>query len=81
MGLVVVEICDGNLISQINLEELLEKEYPEVAVIENSCLSFCGLCAVRPYALVNGKRVFGKNTEEAVEKIKALIEEELAVFF
>ncbi|WP_054753475.1 DUF1450 domain-containing protein [Piscibacillus salipiscarius] len=70
MGLVVVEICDGNLIAQVNLEEILEEEYPEVAVIENSCLSFCGLCAVRPYALVNGKRIFGKDTEDAITKIK-----------
>ncbi|TFB24955.1 DUF1450 domain-containing protein [Filobacillus milosensis] len=81
MGLVVVEICDGNLIARVNLEEILEEEYPEVAVIENSCLSFCGLCAVRPYALVNGKRIFGQTPEEAVEKIKKAIEDELALFF
>ncbi|RFU69850.1 DUF1450 domain-containing protein [Peribacillus saganii] len=44
MGIVVVEICDGSLITEIPLEEILEKEYPEVAVVESSCLSICGMC-------------------------------------
>ncbi|MGP4071362.1 DUF1450 domain-containing protein [Piscibacillus sp. B03] len=80
MGLVVVEICDGNLMARVNLEDILEEEYPEVTVIENSCLSFCGLCAVRPYALVNGNRIFGKDVDDALAKIRKAIEEELAFF-
>ena len=80
MGIVVVEICDGNLITQVNLEEILESKYPEVAVIENTCLSFCGMCAKRPYAIVNGKRIFAKTVEECIEKIIIHIEEELAIF-
>jgi uncharacterized protein YuzB (UPF0349 family) len=43
-------------------------------------MNLCGLCKLRPYALVNGKRVFAATTEECVEKIKAAIEAELAVF-
>ncbi|MBY0099617.1 YuzB family protein [Mesobacillus maritimus] len=80
MGIIVVEICDGSLITQIDLESILEAEYPEVAVIENSCLSFCGMCAKSPYAMVNGKRVFAKTTEECLEKIRKQIETELAVY-
>jgi uncharacterized protein YuzB (UPF0349 family) len=80
MGIVVVEICDGSLINEINLEEILEAEYPEVAVIESSCLSFCGMCAKRPYALVNGKRVFAKTSEECLALIKEQIEVELAIY-
>ncbi|WP_174733253.1 DUF1450 domain-containing protein [Mesobacillus harenae] len=80
MGIVVVEICDGSLITEIQLEEILESEYPEVAVIESSCLSFCGMCAKRPYAIVNGKRIFAKTNEECLELIKQQVEAELAVF-
>ncbi|PLR87777.1 DUF1450 domain-containing protein [Bacillus sp. V33-4] len=80
MGIVVVEICDGSLITEIPLEEILETGYPEVAVIENSCLSFCGMCAKRPYAIVNGKRIFAKTAEECLELIKQYIEAELAVY-
>ncbi len=80
MGIVVVEICDGSLITAVPLEEILEAEYPEVAVIENSCLSFCGMCAKKPYAIVNGKRIFAKTAEECVTLIKNHIEAELALY-
>ncbi|GEN89863.1 DUF1450 domain-containing protein [Oceanobacillus sp. FSL W8-0428] len=80
MGIVVIEICDGNAITTIDIESILEKEFPEVAVLMNECLSFCGLCAVRPYALVNNKRVFGKTPEECLDKIRLQIKEELAVY-
>ncbi|MBB6452482.1 uncharacterized protein YuzB (UPF0349 family) [Salirhabdus euzebyi] len=80
MGIVVVEICDGSLINEIDVESIIEAEYPEVAVMESSCLSFCGMCANRPYALVNGKRIFGKTAAECLDKIKTQIEEELAIY-
>jgi uncharacterized protein YuzB (UPF0349 family) len=80
MGIVVVEVCDGNLINELDIEGIIESEYPEVAVLMNECLSFCGMCAVRPYALVNNTRVFAKTPEEALEKIRAKIEEELAIY-
>ena len=81
MGIVLVEICDGNTIKTIDIEEILESEFPEVAVIMNECLNFCGLCAMRPYALVNNQRVFGKTPEECLDKIRKLIKEELAAFY
>lgn len=79
MGIVVVEVCDSNLMSALDLEHL-EELYPEIAVLRADCMNLCGLCKLRPYALVNGKRVFGKTTEECVELIKAAIEKELIVF-
>ncbi|WP_054958264.1 DUF1450 domain-containing protein [Paenibacillus dakarensis] len=79
MGIVVVEVCDNNVLSALELEDL-EELYPEIAVLRADCMNLCGLCKLRPYALVNNKRVFGKTTEECVEHIKAAIEEELAIF-
>ncbi|KKO53374.1 DUF1450 domain-containing protein [Paenibacillus sp. DMB20] len=79
MGIVVVEICDSNLMSALDLEHL-EELYPEIAVLRADCMNLCGLCKLRPYALVNGKRVFGKTTEECIENIKAAIESELAIY-
>lgn len=76
-----MEICDGNTIKTIDIEEILETEFPEVAVIMNECLNFCGLCTFRPYALVNNKRVFGKTPEECLDKIRIAIKEELAAFY
>lgn len=64
----------------MNIEEILEREYPEVAVIKSDCLTFCGMCARRPYAIVNGKRIFAKTAEECLMRIKEKIEEELALY-
>jgi uncharacterized protein YuzB (UPF0349 family) len=77
IGIIVVEVCDGNLLSRIDLEQL-EAEYPEVAVLRSECLSFCGLCRVRPYALVNGQRIYANTVEECLTLIRAAIERELA---
>ncbi|WP_251551113.1 DUF1450 domain-containing protein [Neobacillus muris] len=80
MGIVVVEICDSNLMSLLDLEAILEAEYPEVAVLRNECMSFCGMCAKRPYAIVNGKRIFAKTQEECLTLIREKIEEELSIY-
>lgn len=80
MGIVIVDICDGSLIKELDIEAILEEEYPEVAVIESSCLSFCGMCAKRPYAIVNGKKIFAKTAEECLELIKKQIEIELSIY-
>ncbi|UOQ46357.1 YuzB family protein [Halobacillus salinarum] len=79
-GVVVVEVCDSNLINELDIETIIESEYPDVAVLQNECLSFCGLCALKPYAIVNNQRIFGKTPEEALDKIRAKIEEELAIY-
>ncbi|MNH99347.1 hypothetical protein D3C73_521130 [compost metagenome] len=79
MGIVVVEVCDSNLMSALDLEKL-EEEYPEIAVLRTDCLNLCGLCKLRPYAMVNGERVFAKTTEECISLIKQKIEEELQAF-
>jgi len=80
MGIVIVDICSANLITAIDIEGIIEKEFPEVAVITNSCLSFCGLCAKVPYAHVNGKLVHDKTPEACLEKIREVIKKELAVY-
>lgn len=80
MGIIVVEICDSSLINTIDVEKILESEYPEVAVLKHECLNHCGTCRVRPYAIVNGKRIFAKTAEECLEKIKDRIDLELAAF-
>lgn len=80
MGIVVVDICSANVITTLNIEEIIEKEFPEVAVVFYSCLNFCGLCANSPYALVNGKIVHGKTPEQCLDNIREQIKKELAVY-
>lgn len=80
MGIVIVEVCSGNIITSVDIESIIEEEYPEVAVLITDCLSYCGLCAMRPYAIVNNKRVFAESIEECLDKIRAEIEKELAQY-
>ncbi len=80
MGIVIVDICSANLITTLDIEEIIEREFPEVAVIENSCLSFCGLCAKAAYAHVNGKLIHGKTPEACLDNIRDAIKKELAVY-
>lgn len=80
IGIVIVEICDNNVLDTSYVEQVLESEYPEVDVIDNECLNFCGMCKHTPYAMVNGKRIFAKTTEECLSKIRERIHLELAAF-
>jgi uncharacterized protein YuzB (UPF0349 family) len=76
LGIVVVEVCETNVLSKLELEQL-EEEFPEVAVMRTDCLNLCGLCKLRPYALVNGKRVVAKSEETCLKDIKQKIKDEL----
>ncbi len=80
MGIVVVEVCDANIITEIDIEQIIESEFPEVVVMITTCLSFCGMCARSPYAIVNGKKIFAKTIDECLEKIRAHIKAELALY-
>lgn len=80
MGIVVVDICSANMITTIDIEGILEEEFPEVAVVTNSCQSVCGLCAKACYANVNGKIVHGKTPEQCLDRIRLQIKKELAVY-
>ena len=80
MGIVVVDVCDANAMASIDIEKILEGKYPEVAVLINDCLTYCGLCRIRPFALVNGTRVVGQTVEECLNKIYEAIEKELAIY-
>lgn len=80
MKFIIVEICDANTFTTLDVEEVLESEFPEVAVIINQCLSFCGLCRAVPFAIVNNDRIFGKTPEECLDKVRLKIKEELAMY-
>lgn len=80
MGVVVVEICDGNAITSLDIEHIIESEFPEVAVLKSDCLTFCGLCRIRPFALVNSHRIIGDTPEQCLDKIREAIQKELAIY-
>ena len=76
MGIVIVEVCDVNQASGLDLESL-ETEYPGVSVIRTPCLSNCSQCAVVPYAYVNGELLSADDKETLWADLKRAIEGEL----
>lgn len=80
MGIVIIDVCSANAITSIDIESIIEKEFPEVAVLINDCLSYCGLCARSPYAHVNGTLIYGKTVDSCLENIIIAIKKELAIF-
>jgi len=80
MGIVIVDVCTVNAITTLDIETIIESEFPEVAVIMNSCLNYCGLCANSPYASVNGKLIHGKTPEQCLDNIREQIKKELALY-
>jgi len=80
MGIVVIDVCDGNAITTLDIEEILETEFPEVSVVVGECLTHCSLCRARPYALVNGIKVHGRTPEACLDNIRNTVQKELAAF-
>lgn len=79
MGIVIVEVCDVNPASGLDLERL-EEEYPGVSVMRTSCLSNCSQCAAVPFAYVNGEILAAEGKDELLRLIKQAIEAELAAW-
>ena len=79
LGLVIVEVCSRNSVNSEALEKF-EEENPEVAVLREECLNNCELCAVRPFAYVNGKTAAALIPEEWMERIKKFAEKEMNMY-
>lgn len=79
LGLVIVEVCSRNAVNTPALEQF-EAEYPEIAVMYEECLNNCELCALRPFAYVNGKTATAPTAEGCIERIKKLADRELRIY-
>lgn len=77
MGFIIVEVCEANPLSSLDLDSL-EERYPGVSVLQSECMSRCGLCAHNIYAYVNGRIVFANDVETCMQRICAQIEHDMA---
>ncbi len=73
----IIEFCATNLANGCQkVFEALERD-PDLDIVEYGCLSFCGKCSASLFALVNGKVVIGKTSEELTKNIYTFIENNL----
>ncbi|MCX7571568.1 DUF1450 domain-containing protein [Tumebacillus sp. DT12] len=68
----IVDFCNGNLMTfgMEMIHELREKR-PEWSVSRYGCLTNCGECAVRPFAIVDDEIVTAATPEELLTKLLA----------
>ena len=71
----VIDFCNCNLMSltQELLLELREK-YPQWRTSKYGCLTNCGECDVRPFAIVDDEIIAASTVDELREKILAIAE-------
>jgi uncharacterized protein YuzB (UPF0349 family) len=70
-----VRFCDNNK-GKGKVLRRLEEEHLDVDVKVKKCLGICGPCADQPVALVNGKKIKGKDGDDLYRRIVASLDEE-----
>ncbi|MDZ5710715.1 DUF1450 domain-containing protein [Jeotgalibacillus haloalkalitolerans] len=66
----IIKFCPNNFKRQLQDTKIAVKQLPDVQVMENKCLNYCGQCIVEPFAIVNGKGVFCKTADELYPAIQ-----------
>jgi len=79
LGLVIVEVCSRNAVNSSALEQF-EADHPEVTVMFEECLNNCDLCALRPFAYVNGKTATAPTPAGCIERIERFVNRELQLY-
>lgn len=72
---VTVDFCAGNLMSfsqQLILD--LREKHPDWSISKYGCLTNCGECAVRPFAIVNDTIVAGEDLAAFEQNLYAEVE-------
>jgi len=63
--LVVLDFCNGNLLAHTpELLQRLRTEHPEWKISRYGCLTNCGECAARPFAILNDEIVAAATPDE-----------------
>jgi uncharacterized protein YuzB (UPF0349 family) len=69
-----IQFCENNF--SFGTEETMKKlkeNFKDASVTVESCLGYCGDCAVGPYALVNDELIQADTADELYDKIKSMM--------
>jgi uncharacterized protein YuzB (UPF0349 family) len=70
--LIRIDFCNGNLMSFApDLVARLREEHPEWQVSRYGCLTNCGECAMKPFAIVNDEIIAADTVSELEAKLNA----------
>ncbi|KZE54139.1 hypothetical protein AV540_07765 [Brevibacillus parabrevis] len=65
-----IKFCPCNLEGSLKWVRDEVRQLPEVQVIDERCVNYCGQCLEKAFALFNGKNVVGSDGQELLERLK-----------
>lgn len=69
----VAKFCPNNCQKEIaDVKEQLAG-LPDIEVVDDFCVLYCGQCLVQPFTLMNGKSIAADSGEELLSKITSYI--------
>ncbi|ERI09557.1 DUF1450 domain-containing protein [Aneurinibacillus aneurinilyticus] len=71
----IAKICPNNCEKEINRVKEKLRQLPDIEIVDDFCVLYCGQCLVQPFTLLNGKNIAADNAEELLEKIVTHMEE------
>jgi uncharacterized protein YuzB (UPF0349 family) len=69
-----VKFCPNNSKNELQEVKIHLKKLPNINVIEDECLNYCGQCIVQPFSLINGKNITCDAVNELYPNIIEYIE-------
>lgn len=71
----IAKFCPNNCGKGINRVKEKLRQLPDIEIVDDFCVLYCGQCLVQPFTLLNGKNIAADNAEELLEKIVTYMEE------
>jgi uncharacterized protein YuzB (UPF0349 family) len=73
--MIEIKFCENNFTNGTDVVmSKLKEEFDNADISSESCLGYCGDCAMGPFALVNDELVQADSADELYEEIKNIIE-------
>ena len=66
---IIAKFCPCNFEDELDEVKDQLRQLPNVEVIDERCLNYCGQCLVQPYALINGDNIVADDPDELLSTI------------
>lgn len=66
---IIAKFCPCNFEGELDEVKDQVGNLPNVEIVDDRCLNYCGQCLIQPYALINGENIVADTADELLEKI------------
>ncbi|WP_432774930.1 DUF1450 domain-containing protein [Brevibacillus gelatini] len=64
-----IKFCPCNLQGSLEWVRNEVRKFPDVELIDERCVNYCGQCLEKPFALYNGKNIVGNDGQELLDRL------------